>query len=35
VIFEGQPSALVRADGSLTGEHLRRWLEPTASGARS
>jgi excinuclease UvrABC ATPase subunit len=35
VIFEGPPSALVRADGSLTGEHLRRWLEPTASGARS
>src|SRR6266511_2248819 len=26
VIFEGPPSALVRADGSLTGEHLRRWL---------
>jgi excinuclease UvrABC ATPase subunit len=35
VIFEGPPSALVRADGSLTGEHLRRWLEPAASGARS
>ncbi len=35
VIFEGQPSALARADGSLTGEHLRRWLEPAASGARS
>ncbi|HEV8281951.1 MAG TPA: excinuclease ABC subunit UvrA [Candidatus Limnocylindrales bacterium] len=35
VIFEGQPSALVRAEGSLTGEHLRRWLEPAASGARS
>jgi len=34
VIFEGPPSALVRADGSLTGEHLRRWLEPAASGAR-
>jgi excinuclease UvrABC ATPase subunit len=28
VIFEGPPSALARADGSLTGEHLRRWLEP-------
>jgi excinuclease UvrABC ATPase subunit len=35
VIFEGPPSGLVRADGSLTGEHLRRWLEPAASGARS
>jgi len=35
VIFEGPPSALVRADGSLTGEHLQRWLEPAASGARS
>ena len=34
VIFEGPPSELVRADGSLTGEHLRRWLQPTASGAR-
>jgi excinuclease UvrABC ATPase subunit len=33
VIFEGPPSELVRADGSLTGEHLRRWLEPNASGA--
>ena len=33
VIFEGPPSELVRADGSLTGEHLRRWLEPAASGA--
>jgi len=31
VIFEGPTSALVRADGSLTGEHLRRWLEPAAS----
>ena len=35
VIFEGPPSALVRAEGSLTGEHLRRWLQPVASGARS
>jgi excinuclease UvrABC ATPase subunit len=35
VIFEGPPSALVGADGSLTGEHLRRRLEPTAVGARS
>ena len=35
VTFEGPPSALVRAEGSLTGEHLRRWLEPVASGARS
>jgi excinuclease UvrABC ATPase subunit len=35
VIFEGQPSALVRAEGSLTGEHLLRWLEPSASRARS
>jgi len=33
VIFEGPPSALVRADGSLTGEHLRRWLEPAVTGA--
>jgi excinuclease UvrABC ATPase subunit len=31
VIFEGPPSALVRADGSLTGEHLRRWLDPVAT----
>ena len=35
VIFEGPPSALLRAEGSLTGEHLRRRLEPTAVGARS
>jgi len=34
VVFEGPPSALVRADGSLTGEHLRRRLEPATSGAR-
>jgi excinuclease UvrABC ATPase subunit len=34
VIFEGPPSALVGAEGSLTGEHLRRRLEPTAVGAR-
>jgi len=26
VVFEGPPSALVSADGSLTGEHLRRRL---------
>jgi excinuclease UvrABC ATPase subunit len=33
VIFEGVPTALVGAAGSLTGEHLRRWLEPAGSGA--
>jgi excinuclease UvrABC ATPase subunit len=31
VIFEGPPAALVRAEGSLTGEHLRRRLEPVAA----
>jgi excinuclease ABC A subunit len=30
VIFEGPPSELVRAEGSLTGVHLRRRLEPVA-----
>ena len=34
VIFEGPPSALVRAKESLTGEHLQRWLEPATRGAR-
>jgi excinuclease ABC A subunit len=28
VIFEGPPAELVRADGSLTGRHLRRRLDP-------
>ena len=28
VIFEGPPAALARSKGSLTGEHLRRRLEP-------
>jgi len=32
VIFEGPPSALIRTDGSLTGQHLRRRLEPVATG---
>jgi excinuclease ABC A subunit len=32
VIFEGPPAELVRADGSLTGLHLRRRLEPVAAG---
>ena len=27
VIFEGPPAELVRASGTLTGEHLRRRLE--------
>jgi excinuclease UvrABC ATPase subunit len=31
VIFEGPPAELVRAKGSLTGEHLRRRLEPDAA----
>jgi excinuclease ABC A subunit len=31
VIFEGPPAALIRSDGSLTGEHLRRRLEPVAA----
>jgi excinuclease UvrABC ATPase subunit len=35
VIFEGPPSALVGVDGSLTGEHLRRWLEPADRGTRA
>ncbi len=30
VIFEGRPAELVRASGSLTGEHLRRRLEAVA-----
>jgi excinuclease UvrABC ATPase subunit len=30
VIFEGPPSELVRAEGSLTGRHLLRRLEPVA-----
>ena len=32
VVFEGTPSELVRAEGSLTGEHLGRRLEPVATG---
>jgi excinuclease UvrABC ATPase subunit len=32
VIFEGTPAELARATGSLTGEHLRRRLEPVATG---
>jgi excinuclease UvrABC ATPase subunit len=32
VIFEGTPAELVRAEGSLTGVHLRRRLEPVAVG---
>jgi excinuclease UvrABC ATPase subunit len=35
VIFEGPPAALARARGSLTGEHLRRRLEPVAAGAKA
>jgi len=31
VIFEGPPADLLRAAGSLTGEHLRRRLEPVAA----
>jgi len=30
IIFEGPPAELIRATGSLTGEHLRRRLEPVA-----
>jgi excinuclease UvrABC ATPase subunit len=32
VIFEGTPAELARFDGSLTGQHLRRRLEPVAAG---
>jgi len=32
VIFEGRPAELVREDGSLTGRHLRRRLDPIAAG---
>jgi excinuclease UvrABC ATPase subunit len=32
VIFEGPPAELVRAEGSLTGEHLRRRLDVAAAG---
>ena len=32
VVFEGTPADLVRAEGSLTGEHLRRRFEPAAAG---
>jgi excinuclease UvrABC ATPase subunit len=32
VVFEGTPAALVGADGSLTGLHLGRRLEPVAAG---
>ena len=31
MIFEGPPAELARAKGSLTGEHLRRRLEPVAA----
>jgi excinuclease UvrABC ATPase subunit len=31
VIFEGPPAELVRAEGSLTGQYLRRRLEPVAA----
>ncbi len=31
VIFEGPPAELARSKGSLTGEHLRRRLEPVAA----
>ena len=31
VIFEGTPAELVRAEGSLTGQHLQRRLEPVAA----
>jgi len=31
VIFEGPPAELARSKGSLTGEHLRRRLEPGAT----
>jgi excinuclease UvrABC ATPase subunit len=29
VVFEGPPAALAQAEGSLTGEHLRRQLTPS------
>ena len=32
VVFEGSPAELARADGSLTGLHLRRRLEPVSAG---
>ena len=32
VIFEGPPAGLIRAEGSLTGRHLARRLEPVAAG---
>jgi excinuclease UvrABC ATPase subunit len=32
VIFEGTPADLVRDEGSLTGQHLRRRLEPVGIG---
>jgi excinuclease UvrABC ATPase subunit len=32
VVFEGTPAALVGAEGSLTGLHLGRRLEPVAAG---
>lgn len=34
VVFEGPPSALVDATGSLTGQHLRRRLEPVEAVSR-
>ena len=33
VIFEGPPAKLIEAEGSLTGQHLRKRLEPIAAGA--
>jgi excinuclease UvrABC ATPase subunit len=33
VIFEGPPTALAAAEGSLTAQHLRRRLAPSAAGA--
>jgi excinuclease UvrABC ATPase subunit len=32
VIFEGPPAELVTVEGSLTGLHLRRRLEPVSAG---
>ena len=33
VVFEGTPGELIRAEGSVTGEHLRRRVaEPVAAG---
>jgi excinuclease UvrABC ATPase subunit len=35
IVFEGPPAGLVRADGSLTGEHLARRTSGAALGARA